>query len=184
MHQILDYGYWSDYGCGIRPLAMSFWSLIAGIFMSVIVTWWIAVRIPPHQMKLVILSCGAIALFVLPLIVIIPALARTTTMIFIEGNDIVRTGCWRGEAYDERSPLSDVTSRYFEINGRAQIFELHLQWPHQKGSVRINLVVNPNLATLATIAPKAMRDYVNSLQTKGREIPAPLRALANITSHH
>lgn len=178
MQQILDYGYWSDYSCAARPWAMSSWAIAGVICLSAISTYRIATSLPRHQMKLAILSCGAISLFCMPLIVIIPALARTTTMIFVEENDIVRTGCWRGRPYEERSPLSEVRSRYYEANNRSKVSELFLQWPQQKGSVRIDLINNQNLAVLATIAPKAMSDYVKDLQAEGREVPAPLRTFA------
>lgn len=182
MSQILDFGYWSDYSCEQRPWLMAGLVLLFGAVFTILMTLKIVLSKPnPHAGK-TILWVAAFSMIVLPLFATIPALARTTTMIAVESNNLVLTGCWRGMPYEERNPLSAVKSKYSETSGKSKRPELHLQWPHQKGSVRIDLENNQYLANLAAIAPKAMTDYVRALQAKGQSIPAPLRALTDSAS--
>lgn len=178
MNQILDYGYWSDYSCAARPWAMGFWAITGAIVFSVITMHSIVTRLPATQLRWAIVAYGTISLLVLPVIIIIPALLRTTTMIFIDGNEIVRTGCRLGKPYEERSPLKDVKSKFIELSSKAIVDELHLEWPHQKSSAIIRLNGNQHLGNLAILTPDAMTQYVKKLQESGRIIPAPLRVLA------
>lgn len=180
MQHILDDGLWTNFSCSSRPWLNAMCGLIVGL----IVCFSIQLKgkrlqpEPEHQRRETILWMRIMAVFVLMLLSIIPALARTTTLIFFEENELVLTGCWRGRPYEERTPLNRVESYYVEDGKRNERRALYLQWPHQKDIVRIELEGSQYLENLALIAPKAIEKYLRKRQADGRPIPDQLRAVA------
>jgi hypothetical protein len=179
MKQILNYGYWSNYSCAARPWVIAEATIAIGIIISILAISYIAAKVPKTYARLGVLSTVGASLFCLALMVIVAILARTTTMVFVEDDTIIRTSCWGMQPYQESSPLNHVSSRIFMSGRYNDVPKLIIKWPNQIGLVTIDLENESvqELVNTAIVAPTQIAQYLNTLTSKGYSLPPELQKL-------
>ncbi len=98
------------------------------------------------------------------------ALARTTTNVYLEGNEIVQNACRAGKAEQERAPVSTTRST-FRIVGKSKAPVLSIYWPNQPFALQIPLESGRYLANVQTFAPDQVGEYVKTLKAQGDSLP-------------
>ncbi len=179
---VLAKGSWAAYPCDDRMLRIYLLSLILFGFIFAVVFFLVyrpsRARGQPtpefgsldRTAKIALTTVGMLMLISLALV---PALARSRTLLSATETSIVETGCQFRTAYEERYDREKLQIIYRFARGKSNFDELYFI---QKGKRRIRLRINKSshLKNLALIAPEAMKAYVDRLKSEGKQIPYEL----------
>lgn len=159
----------------------------AGIIIRIILEILIRKKVKhdsptPNEIQLTILLAIPIFSCLIAIPPMIAAISRTETMVFIEGNDIVSTGCRLGRPYREIAHFKDVTVQilhHMKDRYEPEYYLIALRWPHQRDSLYAGL----DSPLLARLTPEAVTNYVKQLQAKHLPIPPNVQRLVDKTNH-
>lgn len=153
MQQMLYASDWADTTCATRAFDMFWIGPAAGLVM------WLIFLIRFRK--------GAIPyLWLVPIVAglllgLVSSLARTTTNVYLEGDQIVHNTCRIGKAYQERAALSQA--RFFiRHHGKGNATFLDIYWPGQAFVLSIPLASEQYLANLQKLAPDQINAYLRS----------------------
>lgn len=193
MTEILSHGMWSDYSCAARPFLMGKWgfiisaSLISLYFGEIAIISLIGLKIKKdvprlQELRTIVPYLPALIFCIIAIAVMVPTVSRTETMVFIEGNDIVSTGCRLGRPYREIAHFKDVTVQilhHMKDRYEPEYYLIALRWPHQRDSLYAGL----DSPLLARLTPEAVANYVKQLQSKHLPIPPKVQRLIDKTNN-
>ncbi len=131
------------------------------------------IRATPSGWKRTVFAWGAgmLALFA-PIFAFIPAVAEQTSLVLIDGQDLVRNSCHGRQSLTERHRLSDIsTSLERRVVKGSERFALVIRWPRQARPFALRLHWDdPLMSNLAAFAPEAIAAYADALRDRNIDV--------------